>query len=420
VDTRKRSAVKGPDASENPPRKVLAADRWLVRRALSVLGHPPIRVKLWNGEELGQAENPVAHVHIHDRGALLKLVGDSDVGFGDAYCAGRIDVEGDLPRFLDVIYRVREAAASGLTFLAQPFRLLHRPRLNSLSGSRDNIHRHYDIGNEFYKLWLDDQMLYTCAYFPDPTSTLEAAQIAKMDHVCRKLQLRPGQLVVEAGCGWGGLARHMAQKYGVTVRAYNVSHEQIAFARERARVEGLDDRVEFVEDDYRNITGKYDAFVSVGMLEHVGIANYRELGDVIFRSLKPTGRGLIHSIGQNRSSVMNPWLERRIFPGAHLPTLREMMGVFEPLGFAVLDVENLRPHYAKTLDHWLQRFDRVADQVREMYDEHFVRAWRLYLAGSMASFTSGWMQLFQVVFVPPSNLDVEWTREHLYKGPATS
>jgi cyclopropane-fatty-acyl-phospholipid synthase len=234
------------------------------------------------------------------------------------------------------------------------------------------------------------------------------------------LQLRPGQQVVEAGCGWGGLARHMAQKYGVTVRAYNVSHQQIVFARERAQAEGLDDRVEFVEDDYRNITGKCDAFVSVGMLEHVGVNNYPELGDVIFRSLKPTGRGLIHSIGQNRSSVMNPWLERRIFPGAHLPTLREIMGVLEPRGFAVLDVENLRPHYAKTLAHWLQRFDRAAGQVREMYDEHFVRAWQLYLAGSMASFTSGWMQLFQVVFVPPSNLEVEWTRDHLYAGPATS
>ena len=148
---------------------------------------------------------------------------------------------------------------------------------NSRRGSRNNIHRHYDLGNDFYKLWLDEQLLYTCAYFPTPSSTLEHAQIAKMDHVCRKLRLQPGETVVEAGCGWGALALHMARKYGVSVKAYNVSHEQIAFARERARAEGLSDRVEYIEDDYRAITGKFDVFVSVGMLEHVGLGSLRRV-----------------------------------------------------------------------------------------------------------------------------------------------
>src|SRR5690606_24874192 len=153
------------------------------------------------------------------------------------------------------------------------------PRINSLRKSRDNVYHHYDIGNEFYRLWLDEQLAYTCAYFPEPEVSLEAAQVAKFDHVCRKLNLRPGERVVEAGCGWGALALHMAREYGVTVRAYNVSREQIAYARRRAQEEGLADRVEFVEDDWRNVTGRYDAFVSVGMLEHVGKHNYRKLGE---------------------------------------------------------------------------------------------------------------------------------------------
>jgi cyclopropane-fatty-acyl-phospholipid synthase len=291
--------------------------------------------------------------------------------------------------------------------------MLHGARANSLSGSRSNIHHHYDLSNDFYRLWLDEQMVYTCAYFPTPSTTLEQAQVAKMDHVCRKVRLRPGQLVIEAGCGWGALARHMARHYGVTVRAFNISHEQVVYARERARAEGLHHQVEFVEDDYRAITGTCDAFVSVGMLEHIGPEHYGELSGVIHRCLGPTSLGLIHSIGRNRPRPTNAWLEQRIFPGAYLPSLGEIMAVFEPSAFSVLDVENLRLHYAETLRHWLRRFDQVADRVAEQFSPQFVRTWRLYLASSMAAFTSGFMQLFQVVFAPCRNNDIPWTRVRL-------
>jgi cyclopropane-fatty-acyl-phospholipid synthase len=258
-------------------------------------------------------------------------------------------------------------------------------------------------------------MQYTCAYFPTPDLTIEEAQRAKMDHVCRKLQLKPGDRVVEAGCGWGGLARHMAQHYGVKVRSYNISHQQILYARERVEAAGLGESVEYVEDDYRNITGEYDVFVSVGMLEHVGRDHYRELGDVIHRCLAPAGRGLIHSIGRNKPEPMNAWIEKRIFPGAYPPTLREMMDIFEAHEFSVLDVENLRLHYAKTLEHWLERFNRHAEKIESSYDSAFVRAWRLYLAGSIAGFTAGTLQLFQVVFTRGTNNDLPWSRAHLYR-----
>jgi cyclopropane-fatty-acyl-phospholipid synthase len=218
---------------------------------------------------------------------------------------------------------------------------------------------------------------------------------------------------VEAGSGWGGLARYLARHYGVKVRSYNISAEQVAYARERARREGLDDEVEYVEDDYRNITGSYDVFVSVGMLEHVGVNHYPVLGRTIDGCLKDDGRGLIHSIGQDHPRPLNEWIESYIFPGAYPPTLREMMDIFEPVGLSVADVHNLRPHYAQTLRHWRERFDAHAGQVTEMFDEDFVRAWRLYLCGSIAAFTEGQLQLFQVLFRRPECRNLPMTRDHM-------
>jgi cyclopropane-fatty-acyl-phospholipid synthase len=239
-----------------------------------------------------------------------------------------------------------------------------------------------------------------------------------MDYVCRKLDLKPGETVVEAGCGWGSLALHMARHYEVSVRAFNISREQVRYARQRAEDEGLADRVEFVEEDYRNIDERCDAFVSVGMLEHVGLRNYATLGAVIDRCLAPgRGRGLLHFIGRNRLRPLNAWIRKRIFPGAYPPTLRQVMEeILEPWSLSVLDVENLRLHYARTLRHWLHRFEGAADEVRQMFDEPFVRAWRLYLAGSEAAFATGWLQLFQVTFARPDKDDVPWTRADLYRG----
>ena len=258
-------------------------------------------------------------------------------------------------------------------------------------------------------------MQYTCAYFPEPGMTLEAAQLAKMDHVCRKLRLRPGERVFEAGCGWGGFALHMAREYGVEVRACNISREQIRYAHRHARAARASATASsFIEDDYRNISGKCDVFVSVGMLEHVGPENYGTLGEVIDRCLAPQGRGLIHTIGRNRPEPMNAWIERRIFPGAQPPSLGQMMAIFEPRDFSVLDVENLRLHYAETLRHWTARYLAAIDEVRAGARRGFARAWQLYLAGSIAAFTTGTMQLFQVLFARGGNNDLPATRRHLY------
>ena len=407
--------VSGSVAPASTKSRGRSVEERLLLRLLAHQGDPPLEFVLWTGEPVStSATDPVARVSIANRGTLLGILADPQVGFGDAYSDGRITVEGDLVRMLETIYRASIGSSRQPSKLRRVLDLLHRSRVNSLAGSRDNIHHHYDIGNAFYSLWLGNTMAYTCAYYPTPSATLDEAQMAKMHHVCRKLRLNAGESVVEAGCGWGTLALHMARHYGVRVRAFNISHEQIVYARERAKREGLDSLVEYVEDDYRNISGRHDAFVSVGMLEHVGVDNYPTLGRVAHQCLGGRGRGLIHSIGCDHPRPLNPWIEKRIFPGAYPPSLGEMMRIFEPWDFSVLDVENLRLHYAQTLRHWLDRYEAAHDEVFEMFGERFVRMWRLYLSGSIAGFTTGSLQLFQVLFAPHDNNDVAWTREHLY------
>ena len=378
-------------------------DRWVLARIRHQLASAPIAFELWDGFALRPSNSAaVAAVRFKSRSSLVACAWNPDLNFGEAYMSGALEVRGDLVALLEAIYR-----ALGLDG-RQPLR---RSTTNDRQSAEHNVHHHYDLGNAFYKLWLDAEMLYTCAYFPAASSSLEEAQIAKMDLVCRKLHLRAGDRVVEAGCGWGALAIYMAQRYGVTVRAFNLSSEQIAYARARARRDGVDRRVEFIADDYRNVEGSFDVFVSVGMLEHVGLAHYPTLGRVIDRGLAAHGRGLLHFIGRNQPAPLNAWIRKRIFPGAYPPTLTEVFhGVLEPHDFAVLDVENLRLHYARTLECWRRRFDAAEADVASMFDETFVRAWRLYLAGSHAAFTTGAMQLFQVLFARGASNAIPWRR----------
>ena len=412
--TRRRAART---ETPRPPRPVRPVDRWLVSLVRKGLGPLPARMVLWDGSAWplgGDDLPPVADLVMRDRQALFGLVRHPSLSFGESYMSGAIEVRGDLLAFLEAVYRRWEHTPYAARPRRQPWRV---GAGNTVRAARKNVHHHYDLGNDFYRLWLDRELLYTCAYYPTPSATLEDAQVEKMEQVCRKLRLRPGERVLEAGCGWGSLALYMARTRGVKVRACNVSGEQVRYARERARAEGLDGLVEFVEDDYRNMAGSFDVFVSVGMLEHVGRAHYDALGELMDRCLgRDRGRGLLHFIGRDRPGDLNPWIRKRIFPGAYPPVLREVLGtILEPRRFSVLDVENLRLHYARTLGHWLERFESAAARVAAMFDDTFVRAWRLYLAGSQASFTTGYMQLFQVTFARTGDNDVAWTRAELYQ-----
>jgi cyclopropane-fatty-acyl-phospholipid synthase len=398
------------DEAQASRRETTALDRWLIKQITSKLGASPVRIELWDEPEVTPREGMV-RMRILDRQALWQLVVNPDLHFGDLYSSGRVQVRGDLLTLLLEAYRYTSENTAIGQALARGRKLAP-----DLSDSKRNIHHHYDIGNDFYKLWLDREALqYTCAYFADPAMTIEQAQQAKMHHVCRKLQLKAGERVVEAGGGWGGFALFMAKNYGVRVRSFNISKEQIAHSRDWAKQLGLEHQVEFVEDDYRNLTGTFDAFVSIGMLEHVGKGNYKDLGALMSRALTPEGRGLVHSIGRDTPAPMNAWIDKRIFPGAYPPTLREMMDMFEPNKLSVLDVENIRLHYAKTLEWWLRRYEENIEAVRAMFDETFVRAWRLYLVGSIAAFLAGKLQLFQVLYARTGAKNVPWTRAHVYR-----
>jgi cyclopropane-fatty-acyl-phospholipid synthase len=390
-------------------------DRWLAARIQRELDPVDVRLELWDGSSAFAHGRPaIGDVVVGDRLSLVELALDPDLYFGEAYMSGRVEVRGPFEQVIEALTRKsqpRDSLAARLrAVLAVP---------NTLGRARYNIHHHYDLGNAFYEQWLDRDLVYTCAYYPEPDVSLEDAQRAKLDLICRKLRLRPGMTVAEAGCGWGALALHMARECGVRVKAFNLSTEQLAYARERARREGLDGAVEFIDDDYRNIRGEYDAFVSVGMLEHVGLHQFHALAEVIRRTLRRNGgRGLLHFIGRDTPRPLNAWIRRRIFPGAYPPTIAEVATrVLEPAGMTIVDVENLRLHYARTLQAWLERFETASSSVRERYGPPFERAWRLYLAGSKAAFTTGWMQLFQVVFTPIETSPPYWTRSEAFVAP---
>jgi cyclopropane-fatty-acyl-phospholipid synthase len=402
--------------SSRPRRGSPVFERWLLSQIFKAIGPAPIRLRFKDGEEMSPPGSPpLATIEMRDLSTLARMMIDPEVAFGEAYSEGRIEVHGDLVKALDAVYESWPAGRANTHWYQRlTSKWMARRQANSLHGSRHNIHSHYDLGNDFYKLWLDPQLVYTCAYFPDPSATLEEAQVAKLDYVCRKLHLQPGERVVEAGCGWGSLALHMARHYGVTVKAFNISHQQIQHARRRAAEMGLAKHVEFVEDDWRNISGEFDVFVSVGMLEHVGVADYGRMGEVIHRSIGDSGRGLLHFIGRSYKGAFSRWIRKRIFPGAYAPTLAEAVSILQPHRYAVHDVENLRPHYARTVEHWLERFDASGDRVSEMYGEWFRRAWRLYLAGSIAAFHTGTLQLFQVAFAGSKCRPASWTRAPLY------
>jgi cyclopropane-fatty-acyl-phospholipid synthase len=388
-------------------------DRWLAARLERLLGTVDVRVQLWNGDSSWPSSSgrPIGTLVVGDRGTLLGLVVNPELWFGEAYTTGRLQVHGDLARVLEALSRLSAPVPSW----RDRVRASLAPAI-TLASARRNVRHHYDVGNDFYRLWLDDQMIYTCAYFREAATSLDDAQRDKLDLICRKLRLRAGERVLETGSGWGALALHMARHHGVSVIAFNVSHEQVTYARARAVREGLASRVTFIEDDYRAATGSFDAFVSVGMLEHVGRRRLRVLGEVLRRTLRREGgRGLLHFIGRDTPRPLNAWIRRRIFPGAYPPTLAEVTAdILGPSGMSVLDVENLRLHYAHTLGHWSQRFGSVAEQVRATYGVQFERAWELYLAGSEASFATGWLQLFQVVFAPVESKPPFWARAEIY------
>jgi cyclopropane-fatty-acyl-phospholipid synthase len=286
---------------------------------------------------------------------------------------------------------------------------------NTLRKARENIQHHYDLGNDFYTLWLDESMTYSCAYWDERCGDdLDAAQRAKYEHICRKLNLQAGDRLVDIGSGWGGMLAHAAREYGVEGMGCTLSEQQNEMANERFRALGVYPRVRSELIDYREIEGRFDKFVSIGMFEHVGREYYGEFFDKVARLLEPGGTGVLHTIGREREQGLDAWISKYIFPGAYLPTIGQLGDGLAAGGLVMTDMENLRPHYARTLDAWSERFEEHIDEIREQFDDRFVRMWRYYLYSCSAGFKWGDLRVFQVTFTNGVNAELPLTRSHIY------
>ena len=335
---------------------------------------------------------------VHDDRFYTRTLRDGSLGFGESYMEGWWDS----PAIDLMIARILESGTDEKLPVWADSLLALRARIQNLQSrarAPEVGRRHYDVGNDLYRAMLDSRMAYTCAYWPPgrEDADLDAAQEAKLELVCRKIQLRPGMKVLDLGCGWGCFARYAAERHGAEITGYTISERQVELGRELCA--GLP--VELRLEDYRNARGRYDAVISIGIMEHVGPRNYRTYIDVVDRCLVPGGIGFIHTIAGNYSNDhIEPWLNRYIFPNAVLPSLSQMTRAMEPR-FTVEDVHNIGPHYDRTLMSWCQRFDDAWPDLRGRYDDRFYRMWKYYLLSCAAIFRTRHTQLFQVVFTRP-------------------
>lgn len=349
---------------------------------------------------------------------LRRILLDPELQVGEAYMAGGLTIEfGDLYDLLDLFWV--NFLADGLPAARLPALFRKSARLiaqfNPQERSARNVAHHYDIGNDLYRLFLDEDMQYSCAYFPDAEVTLEQAQELKKEHIARKLCLRPGDRVLDIGCGWGGLALHLCRSEDVRVEGVTLSCEQYELARKRAADQGLGDQASFRIEDYRSLTDEYDRIVSVGMFEHVGVPHYQEYFRQIAARLSPDGVALVHTIGRaGRPGATNPWIARHIFPGGYIPALSEILPAIEQAGLTVLDIEVLRLHYAETLKAWRARFLARAAEAEALHDARFVRMWEFYLVCSELSFRHGVHNVFQLQLGKRQE-SVPLTRDYLYQ-----
>jgi len=359
--------------------------------------------------EFGPGGGKALTVRLTDNKAAFAIARNPRLGLGEAYMDGRIVIEdGDILDLMQLVTGANRWEDGGAGRKAvnkgkSPFKALFRAR-NVAKRARKNVAHHYDIGNDLYRLFLDDDLQYSCAYFTDPKNSLEQAQLDKKAHIAAKLALEPGQHVLDIGCGWGGTALYLNRVAGVRVTGVTLSEEQLKVARERAESAGVADQVKFELIDYRHVEEQFDRIVSIGMFEHVGAAHYDEFFAKCRELLKPGGAMLLHTIGKlGKASAPDPFTDKYVFPGYHLPSISQMSAASEKVRLITTDIETLRLHYAYTLRHWLERTRKAKAKIVALYDERFFRLWEFYLAGGVVAFESGSMCNYQLQYVRDRN-----------------
>lgn len=371
-------------------------------------------VKFWDGDEVKVGENePLFKIILKKPIPKKEILKSTTLAFGEAYMNGDLEVEGDFLLMLNTVLKYKEKFTTDFRGLPKIF-----SNLTSTKKQKEEVTYHYDIGNDFYKLWLDDTLSYSCAYFKNENESLGEAQLNKIHHLLKKLNLSEKMTLLDIGCGWGALLIEAAKLYKIKGLGITLSEEQYKAFKEKIEKENLQDYLQVKLMDYRELEKSgllFDRVVSVGMLEHVGRSNYDLFMKCVSKVLKKEGVFVLHYISGLYESEGDAWIRKYIFPGGVIPTLREIISLSADYRFYTVDVESLRMHYYKTLIKWAENFEKNTDKVREMFDEKFVRMWRMYLYSCAACFYTGVIDLHQIVFTKGVNNSLPLTREYLYK-----
>lgn len=381
----------------------------------------PLRLKLWDGLEFDLGPTPSVTIVVKDPTIVSEITHPTLDLLGSAFVEGRLELaEGSISEVIRVCDELSQA------LLVEDDDATPPRQYHDKATDAESISYHYDVSNAFYQLWLDRDMVYSCGYFETGEESLEEAQQAKFRHLCRKLRLKPGEYLLDVGCGWGGLARFAAREFGVKVFGITLSKEQLALAKERVKAQGLQDKVDLQLLDYRDLPqdGRFDKIVSVGMFEHVGHANLREYCQILFNAVREGGLVMNHGItakhtdGRQVGRGAGEFIERYVFPNGELPHLSMISAEISEAGLEVVDVESLRLHYARTLEHWSQRLEQNLDAAANEVPEQILRIWRLYLAGCAYAFTRGWINIHQILATKPhadGSIELPPTRADIYR-----